>query len=75
MEILREITLGRYKQNCSIATTNDGDYVKSYDTLVAKIDYATETVIALGWWSMTTSKHINYVAKELGYFDVQTSFK
>jgi len=62
MNILRETTLGKYTKNCSVATTTDGDYVKSYDTLVAKIDYEDETVTALGYWSQTTSKHINYVA-------------
>ena len=41
--------------------------VYSYNTLVANIDHERQEVKALGWWSVTTSKHINYVASELGY--------
>lgn len=58
-------TFKRYKQNLSIITTNEGDFIQSYTTKVAKIDYATNTAKILGYWSMTTSKHINYACKEL----------
>jgi len=37
--------------------------VMSYDTHVATIE-GTE-LIQLGYWSMTTQKHINYVADQL----------
>jgi len=37
--------------------------VMSYDTHVATIE-GTE-LIQLGYWSMTTQKHINYVAEQL----------
>jgi hypothetical protein len=54
----------KYKQNLSLVTNNEGTFVRSYDTLVAKVNGAELEV--LGWWSMTTSKHINYAASELG---------
>ena len=53
----------RYKTN--LRATDE--HVYSYDTKVAKIDNENETVTPLGWWSVTTSKHINYVAAQLGY--------
>lgn len=49
----------RYKQNLKVL----GDKVYSYDTHVATIEGGN--LIQLGYWSMTTQKHINYVAKEL----------
>lgn len=45
----------------------DGNRVISYTTHVATIDHANRTVIRLGWWSKTTSRHINHAARELGY--------
>jgi len=33
---------------------------------VAKIDHETDTLNQLGWWSVTTQRHINYAASELG---------
>jgi hypothetical protein len=53
--------LPKYKQNLCIIDNTD---VYSYSTRVAQIR-GTE-LHQLGWWSMTTQKHINYVAKELG---------
>ena len=53
----------KYKQNLR-ATDN---YIYSYETKVAEIDHETKTIKPLGWWSMTTSKHINYVGSEYGY--------
>jgi len=44
----------------------DDDYVYSYYTKVATIDREAMEVTPLGWWSVTTSKHINYAAKEMG---------
>jgi len=49
----------RYKQNLSIT----GEKVLSYGTHVATI--ADDKLFQLGYWSMTTQKHINYVANEL----------
>jgi len=51
--------LDRYKQNLRIIDNN----VYSYNTNVATI--VNDKLIVLGWWSVTTSKHINYVAREL----------
>ena len=55
----------KYKQNLSLVDFNGEKYVQSYDTLVAKIDWENRFLIQLGWWSVTTQKHINYVAKDL----------
>ena len=53
------MTLPKYKQNLRI----EGNNVWSYSTIVAKID--EDNLIQLGYWSMTTQKHINYVSKYL----------
>ncbi len=53
----------KYKQNLR-ATDN---HVYSYNTKVAEIDHTNRTIKPLGWWSVTTSKHINYVGSEYGY--------
>ena len=55
--------LDRNKDNLRVDTYN----VYSYDTLVAKISHKNKTVRSLVWKSVTTSKHINYVASEYGY--------
>ena len=55
----------RYAQNLCIVSGADSDYIMSYDTKVAKIDYAKREALVLGYWSQTTSKHINYACKEL----------
>ena len=61
--------MNRYKQNLKVS----GLEIYSYGTLVAKIDHFMESVVLVPWCvggrtsSPTTSKHINYVARELGY--------
>jgi len=50
----------RYKQNL----TRVDDDIYSYSTKVATI--YNGKMIQHGWWSVTTQKHINYAAKELG---------
>tara|TARA_R100001369_G_scaffold83686_1_gene116159 strand:+ start:208 stop:390 length:183 start_codon:yes stop_codon:yes gene_type:complete len=50
----------KYKQNL----TQDGNFIISYTTKVAKI--VGQELHQLGYWSVTTQKHINYAAKELG---------
>ena len=52
------ITLDRYKQNLRII----GNDVYSYSTHVATIHQ--DKLLQHGWWSVTTQKHINYVANE-----------
>jgi hypothetical protein len=54
--------LKRYNTNLRI----DGDRVISYTTCVAIIDREAGTIRELGKWSQTTTKHVNYVAAELG---------
>lgn len=49
----------KYKQNFKI----EGNKVIIYVTHVATIK--GKDLIQLGYWSMTTQKHINYVAREL----------
>jgi hypothetical protein len=49
--------LDKYKQNLTII--NDTE-VYSYSTKVAEIK--NNELHVFGWWSQTTSKHINYVA-------------
>jgi hypothetical protein len=51
--------MNKYKKNLKIK----GNNVISYNTTVAVIK-GTE-LHQLGYWSMTTQKHINYVANEL----------
>jgi hypothetical protein len=58
-------TFDKYKQNLKVVTWDGSDYVMSYTTRVAKIDYGNSQLIQLGYWSMTTQKHINYAAKKL----------
>jgi len=54
------IKFNRYQDNLSLV----GNNVISYTTHVATIEGSTLRV--LGYWSKTTSKHINFVAAELG---------
>ena len=56
--------LDKYKQNLTII---DNKKVQSYNTIVAKIDHLNREINQLGWWSVTTQKHINYVAREYNY--------
>jgi hypothetical protein len=48
----------KYKQNLSVIGSN----VYSYNTHVAII--SGNTLKQLGYWSVTTQKHINYVANQ-----------
>jgi hypothetical protein len=53
-------TFDRYKQNLR----RFGNDIWSYSTKVATIEDGK--LKQLGWWSVTTQKHINYAATELG---------
>ena len=53
-------TFDKYKVNLRQV----GDDIYSYSTKVATIHQ--DKLIQHGYWSMTTQKHINYAAKELG---------
>tara|TARA_Y100001938_G_scaffold11440_1_gene14224 strand:+ start:840 stop:1022 length:183 start_codon:yes stop_codon:yes gene_type:complete len=52
-------TFEKYKHNLR----QEGQYIISYTTKVAEIK--GNELHQLGWWSVTTQKHINYAAKEL----------
>lgn len=52
-------TFDKYKQNLK----QQGDNIYSYNTHVATIK--GNELHQLDWWSVTTQKHINYVANEL----------
>ena len=60
-----ETTFKRYSQNLRLVERDGINYVQSYSTLVAVINYSERTLTQIGYWSMTTQKHINYVADEL----------
>lgn len=49
-------TFPKYAENLQAV----GNTIFSYGTPVA--DYKNGKVVTRGWWSSTTSKHINYVA-------------
>ena len=53
----------RYKENLRVTD----DHVYSYETKVAMIDDSNRAIMPLGYWSVTTSKHINYVASQYRY--------
>lgn len=57
--------LTRYRQNLHV----EGNKVYSYDTNVATIQ--GNKLVIHGYWSQTTSKHINYVAKEYGLTKIE----
>lgn len=44
----------------------DDSFVYSYGTKVGRIDNDNLVLWKLGYWSKTTSTHINYAAKQLG---------
>ena len=54
------MSFSKYKQNLR----REGNNIISYTTIVAKIE--SPYLVQLGWWSVTTQKHINYAARELG---------
>tara|TARA_R110000851_G_scaffold185935_3_gene335208 strand:+ start:258 stop:446 length:189 start_codon:yes stop_codon:yes gene_type:complete len=56
----------KYKQNLR----KEGNKIISYITHVATIE--GDELMQLGYWSMTTQKHINYVASELNLNLIKT---
>lgn len=49
--------------NLSIVTIDNEKFIFSYGTKVAEVK--SKYVRPLGYWSMTTTKHINYAAEQL----------
>jgi len=63
----------KYNENLRMVSVDGTDYAKSYSTLVARVE--DKKLIELGRWSKTTTKHVNYVAKQLGLELVRFSNK
>ena len=63
IEQLNEFLLIHNKPN----VRTDNKYIYSYETNVATIDHDQKHVIIKNWYSVTTSKHINYIANLLNY--------
>ena len=58
----------RHTKNAGILNAENGSrFVRSYATNVAYIDPDTRTVHPFERYSATTTRHINYIAGELGY--------
>ena len=54
----------KYNDNLSLVVRDGIQFVRSYSTDVARVN--GNELFVLGYWSKTTSKHINYAAQELG---------
>ena len=52
----KKVKFNRYCKNLRYDAFN----IYSYDTAVAKVDLDSRTIQRLGYWSITTTKHINY---------------
>ena len=63
----RRVKFQRYQKNLRY----DAFFVYSYGTAVAKLDLNARTVQRLGWWSRTTSRHINYSIKFFNLFGIR----
>ena len=70
VEISELTKLGRYRENLLVSD----DAVFSYMTKVAEINHQKREITPIKWYisgvgssSPTTSKHINYVAREYDY--------
>ena len=59
-------TYPKYKKNLFTR----GNKIFSYKTEVAEYKPEKGKIVTKGWWSSTTSKHINYIGKMWG-FDVE----
>ena len=55
--------MNKYKENLLVSDNN----IYSYLTDVATINHNKKEIIVKKWWSVTTSKHINYVGREYNY--------
>ena len=55
--------LDKYKENLKL----DMFYIYSYNDIVAEIMHEHEAILPLGCYSKNTTKHIKYVANDLGY--------
>ena len=66
--------LDKYKQNLNVHLVDNGEFkVYSYKTHVATFRRGGN-MVQMGWWSVTTQKHINYVAREYGISTIIKSY-
>jgi hypothetical protein len=63
IDITKLTKMNRYKENLLVSD----EAIFSYTTNVAAIDHINKQIHVKDWWSATTSKHINYVAKQYDY--------
>jgi len=62
--------MNKYKENLLVSE----EAIFSYLTKVAIIDHFNEQIHVKKWYSVTTSKHINYIGREYDY-DVINYYK
>jgi|TARA_R100001530_G_scaffold125998_1_gene94693 hypothetical protein len=68
------VTLDKYKMNLRIHDEFvHGTKIYSYNTHVADIDHREKVIKPNGWYSKTTSQHINYVAQKYGYVIIKNN--
>ena len=60
--------LDKYKNNLLVSN----QYIFSYLTNVAEINHINKTITTNKFYSVTTSKHINYIANEYNYKVLRT---
>lgn len=53
-------------KQCFVISTEKYVFIQSYRTLVAIIDRKTSEVFIRGYYSVTTSRHINFVLRKYG---------
>ena len=60
--------MNRYKENLLVSD----DFIFSYLTNVAKINHKLRHITTDKYYSVTTSKHINYIANQYNYTVIRT---
>ena len=64
----KKLKLPRFERNLRY----DLNGLYSFKTLIAELNFENKTIKRLGWWSMTSSTHYNWVCK---YLREQFDFK
>lgn len=60
-------------QNCYIASDNRGKFLKSYDSLIAFVDYDNNLVLSDYYaYSFTTGRHLHKFLRDNGFNDLST---
>ena len=68
IDITKLTKMNRYKENLLVSD----EFIFSYLTNVAKINHKLRHIITDKYYSVTTSKHINYVANQYNYKVIRT---